>query len=97
MVYYLCGRVVPSFSFAVSVAASQKYPILAHRKWKTHFLWDETKIVLRGIPRHPMGHARVRYGLVLTNYAMIRAKPSSFDQKHATSNVVGHFCEETFW
>jgi hypothetical protein len=29
MIYYLCGGVVPSFSFAVLVAASQKSPILA--------------------------------------------------------------------
>jgi hypothetical protein len=39
------------------------------------------KIDLRGVPRHPKGHTRVRYGLVLINYAMIRAKPSSFDLK----------------
>jgi hypothetical protein len=29
----------------------------------------------------PVGHARVRYGLVPTNYAMIKAEPSSFDLK----------------
>jgi hypothetical protein len=39
------------------------------------------KIGLSGVPRHPKGHAHVRYGLVLTNYDMIRAKPSSFDIK----------------
>jgi hypothetical protein len=39
------------------------------------------KIGLRGVPRHPKVHAHVQYGLVLTNYAMIRAKPSSFDLK----------------
>jgi hypothetical protein len=66
--------VVPSFWFAISVAASQKNPILAIQKWKTHFSWDEMKIILCGIPCHPKGHARVRYGLVSTNYAMIRAK-----------------------
>jgi hypothetical protein len=72
---------VPSFLFAVSVAASQKYPILALRKWKTHFSWDKMKIGLRGVPRHAKGRARVRYVLVSTNYAMIKAKPSSFDLK----------------
>jgi hypothetical protein len=66
--------VVPSFSFAVLVAASQKNSILALQKWKTHFLWDEMKIGLRGVPRHPKVHMHVRYGLVSTNYAMIRAK-----------------------
>jgi hypothetical protein len=49
----------------------------ALQKWKTHFSWDETKINLRGIPRHPKVHVIVRYGLVSTNYAMIRTKPSS--------------------
>jgi hypothetical protein len=58
-----------------------KNPISALRKWKTHFSWEEMKIGLRGIPRHPKGHACVRYGLVLTNYDMIRAKSSSFDLK----------------
>jgi hypothetical protein len=43
-----------------------------------HFSWDEIKIGLHGVPRHPKGHARVRYGLVSTNYAMVMAKSSSF-------------------
>jgi hypothetical protein len=73
--------VVPIFSFAVSVAASQEKSILALQKWKTHFSWDETKIGLCGVIRHPMGHVRVRYVLVSTNYAMIRIKSSSFDLK----------------
>jgi hypothetical protein len=73
--------IVPSFSFPVLMAASQKSPILALQKWKTHFSWDKTKIDLRGIPRHPKGQTRVRYGIVSINYAMIRAKPSSFDLK----------------
>jgi hypothetical protein len=55
--------------------------ILALRKWKTHFLWDEMKIGLRGISHHPKGHASVQYGFVTTNYAMIRIKPRSFDIK----------------
>jgi hypothetical protein len=55
--------------------------ISALQKGKTHFLWDEMKIILCGIPRHPKSHVRVRYGLVSTNYAMIRAKPSSFNLK----------------
>jgi hypothetical protein len=49
--------VVPSFPFAVSMAGSQN-PILALQKWKTHFSWDEMKIGLRGVPRHPKGHVR---------------------------------------
>jgi hypothetical protein len=73
--------VVPSFRFAISVAASQENPILAPRKWKNHFSWDKMNIGLRGVPRHPKGHVCVLYGLVLTNYAMIRAKPSSLDLK----------------
>jgi hypothetical protein len=44
-------------------------------------LLNETKIGLCGVPRHPKGHARVRYGLVPINYAMIREKPSLFDLK----------------
>jgi hypothetical protein len=80
---------MPSFSFIILMAASQKSPISALQKWKTHFSWDTTKIGLRGVPLHPKGHACVRYGLISTNYAIIRAKSSSFDLKsHATSNVV---------
>jgi hypothetical protein len=73
--------VVPSFRFCFLVAASQKNPISVFQKWKRHFLWDETKIGLRGIPIHPKGHAHVQSGFILTNYAMIRTKPSSFDLK----------------
>jgi hypothetical protein len=73
--------VVPIFRFAVLVAASQENHISALQKWKKHLSWDETKIGLRGVPRHPKGHTRVRYGLVPTNQAMIRADPSSFDLK----------------
>jgi hypothetical protein len=51
--------VVPSFPFVISVAAAQKTLILAFQKWKTHFSWDETKISLRDVPRHPKGHVRV--------------------------------------
>jgi hypothetical protein len=51
--------VVPNFPFAVSMAASQKNPILALRKWIMHFSWDKMKISLSGIPRHPKGHVRV--------------------------------------
>jgi hypothetical protein len=69
---FMCG-VFPSFWFHVSVAASQKNPISALQKWKKHFSSVERKIGLRGDTRHPDGHARVRYGLVLTNYAMLRA------------------------
>jgi hypothetical protein len=73
--------VVSSFPFAVSVVASQKNSISTLRKWKMHFSWDETKIGPRGVPRDPKGDVRVRYGLVSKNYAMIRAKPRSFDLK----------------
>jgi hypothetical protein len=75
------GGVFPSFRFRISVAASQKNPISVLWKWKKHFSWYETKIGLRGVPRHPKGHASVRYGLVLTNYAMLMAKSSSFNLK----------------
>jgi hypothetical protein len=73
--------VVPSFLFAISVDASQKSPILALKKLKMHFSCDKTKIGVCEVPRHQKGHTRVRYGPVLTNYAMIRAKPSSFNLK----------------
>jgi hypothetical protein len=59
VVYYLCGGVVASFQFHVLVAASQKNLILAVQKWKRHFSWDETKIGLHGVSRHPKGHACV--------------------------------------
>jgi hypothetical protein len=58
-----------------------KNPISALRKWKKHFSWDEMKIGLWGIPLHPKVHAHVWYGLIPTNYAMIKAEPSSFDLK----------------
>jgi hypothetical protein len=72
---------VPRFPFVILVAVTQKNLISALQKWKTQFSWDKTKIGLHGGPRHPKGHAHVRYGLVLTNYAMIKAKLSSFDLK----------------
>jgi hypothetical protein len=75
----LIWGVVPSFQFAVSVATSQKNLISALQKWKMYFSWGEMKIGLCGVPRHPKGHAPIRYGLVPTKFAMIRAKPSSFD------------------
>jgi hypothetical protein len=76
------GGVLLSFRFRVLVAASQKKnPISVLRKWKRHFSWYETKVGLRGVPRHPKGHAHVRYGLVLTNYAILMAKSSSFNLK----------------
>jgi hypothetical protein len=73
--------VVPSISFAISVAFSQKNSILALWKWKTHFSLDKTKIGLHGVSLHPTGHARVRYDLVSANYAMIRTKSSWFNLK----------------
>jgi hypothetical protein len=73
--------IFPSFRFRISVAASQKNPISVLRKWKRHFSWYETKISLHGVPLHLKGHARVRYILVLTNYAMLMAESSSFNLK----------------
>jgi hypothetical protein len=58
---------------------TKKKPILALWKWKKHFLWDEKKIGLCGVPLHPKGHVCVRYGLVSTNYAMLMAESSSFN------------------
>jgi hypothetical protein len=43
--------------------------------------WDETKIGLRGVPRHPKGHARVRYGIFFDKLCHDQAEPSSFDLK----------------
>jgi hypothetical protein len=73
--------VVPSFLFAVSVAASQKKPDFGTPKMENAFSLDETKISLYDVPCHPKGHTRVRFGLGPINYAMIRAKCSSFDLK----------------
>jgi hypothetical protein len=73
--------VAHNFQFHVLVAASHKNPILALWKMKKHFSWDESKIGLHGVPRHPKGHTHVRYGLVPINYTMIRAEPSLFDLK----------------
>jgi hypothetical protein len=67
-----------SFCFRVSIAALQKKNDFAFRKWKRHFSWNETKIGLRGIPRHPKGHTRVWYVLVSTYYAMVIAESCSF-------------------
>jgi hypothetical protein len=72
---------VPSFPFVILVAASQKKPNFGTPKMENALSWDETKIGLHGVPRHPKSHARVQYGLVSTNYVMIRTKPSSFDIK----------------
>jgi hypothetical protein len=56
-----------------------KKPYFGTWKWKKHFLWDKKKIGLCGIPLHPKGHARVRYGLISTNYATIMAESSLFN------------------
>jgi hypothetical protein len=58
IIYVGCCR---QLSKCVSVVASQKNSILAFWKWKTLFLWDETENNLRGGPRRPKGHTRVRY------------------------------------
>jgi hypothetical protein len=72
--------VVPSFSFVVLVAASQK-PDFGISEMENILFVGQKKIGLRVFPRHPMGHARVQYGTVPTIYAMIRADPSLFDLK----------------
>jgi hypothetical protein len=77
----LMWGVVPTFWFRVLIAASQKNPISTLQKWKKHFSWDQKRIDLRGVPWHPKGHARVRYGLVSTNYDMLMAESSSFNLK----------------
>jgi hypothetical protein len=51
-----------------------KKPDFGTPKWKKHFSWYKMKIGLRGVPRNLKGHARVRYGLVLTNYVMLMAE-----------------------
>jgi hypothetical protein len=53
-------------------------PYFGTPNMKKHFSSVKTKIDLRGDPRHPDGHARVRYGLVPTNYAMLTTEFSSF-------------------
>jgi hypothetical protein len=73
--------VVPNFRFYVSVVASQNNLISILWKWKKHFSWDKTKIRLRGVPCHPMCHVRILYGLIPTNYALIKAEHSPFDLK----------------
>jgi hypothetical protein len=73
--------VFPHFRFRVSVAASQKNLISLLQKWKKHYSWYETKISLHDVPPHPKGHACVRYGLVLTNHAMLMAESSSLNLK----------------
>jgi hypothetical protein len=73
--------VVPSFRFFISVGASQKTRFWHSENGKKHFSWDKMNIGLCGVPRHPKGHVRIRYGLILINYAMIRDEPSSFDLK----------------
>jgi hypothetical protein len=51
--------VVPSFRFAVFVAASQKIRFRQFEKIKKHFSWDKTKIGFRSVPRYLKGHKRV--------------------------------------
>jgi hypothetical protein len=58
-----------------------KKPNFGTPKIEKHFSWDEAKISLHGVPCHPKGHTRVWYGLIPTNYAMIKTEPSPFDLK----------------
>jgi hypothetical protein len=39
----------------------------------------QNEIRHRGVPRHLMCHARVRYGFIPINNAMTKAEPSPFD------------------
>jgi hypothetical protein len=73
--------VFPSFQFRVSVVASQKKPDFGTPKMERALFMVRNKNGLHGIPRHPKGHARVQYGLVLTNYAMLKVESSSFNLK----------------
>jgi hypothetical protein len=63
VVYYLCGVLCPAFDFAFQWPLHKKNTVLALRQWKKAISWDETKISLRGVPRHLRGHTRVQYGL----------------------------------
>jgi hypothetical protein len=78
--YYLCGVLCP-LSILRFGSHFIKKPDFGTPKMKKHFLWDKMKIGLRNVPLHPKGHARVRYGLIPTNYDMIRAESSLFDLK----------------
>jgi hypothetical protein len=73
--------VVPRFRFLFSVAASQKKPDFGTPEMEKAFCVGRNENRSPCVPRHTKGHTRVRYGHSLTNYAMIRAKPSSFDLK----------------
>jgi hypothetical protein len=88
--------VVPCFKFCVSIAASQKNPVSALRKWKKHFSWDETKIAtvaFLAIPRTTCVSDMASF-----RQTMPWSEPNLGHLTfHATSNVVGYFCEETFW
>jgi hypothetical protein len=72
--------VVLSFHYRFGSCLTKK-PEFSTLKMENTLFVGQTKIDLRGIPRHPKGHVRVRYGLVPTNYAMIRVKSSKFDLK----------------
>jgi hypothetical protein len=76
----MCG-VFPSFRFRVSVAASQKKPDFGTPKMEKALFVVQNENWPHGAPRHPNVHVRVRYGLVLTNYAMLMAESSSFNLK----------------
>jgi hypothetical protein len=62
---------VPSFQNIVSVAASQKTRFW-RPKMENALSWDKTENDLRGVPRHPKVHARVRYMIVMAKYLIIK-------------------------
>jgi hypothetical protein len=86
-VYYLCGVFFPAFNF-VFRKLLHKTPILALRKWKMHFLWDEMKIGLNGVTRHAKDHMQVQYGLVPTNYVMDMAESSIREPNFGTNKLI---------
>jgi hypothetical protein len=96
-VYYFTWGVMSSFWFRVSVVASQKNSILALRKWKRHFSWDETKLAFVAFLTIP-GATSVSYmALFRETTAWSGPTLAIWPKSHTTSNVVGHFCEGTFW
>ena len=60
------------------VAASQKTPVSGPLKRKSGRPWVELEIRAWGLASHPRAHARAKYGLVPTNYAVSRADSYSF-------------------
>jgi hypothetical protein len=58
-----------------------KKPDFGTLKMEKALFVGRNKIGFHGVPHHPKDHAHVRYGLIPTNYAMIRAEHSPFELK----------------